>query len=232
MSAWTDAAVLGARLALRRLRATAVIGIAAAAVGFGTIAAYAERKSGIGDAAGRALQGPAFGLAVPLGTFALVSVALARTRLDDAVATVALLGAHRRPAVLGSLAATCVVGALLALCTSVVVTLVAKGAMNALFLVEAVSAGCIAALTAVSYVFFYGAAASYGKRGGGRYIWLLTDLVLGPLTGVTAVVFPRAHALNLLGADPVLNLSQPASTVALFVLAAAFAALAALRTRP
>lgn len=231
MSAFGASLSMGAQLALRRMGGRTALLITLAAVSFSTLAAWAERHVNAVQAADVALRGPAFGLAIPVAALSLVAVALRHARLNDAVASIATLGGDRRAAALGALAGTSVVTGLLGALAALATALVAHGQVSAASLFDAGTAAWIGGLTGWVYAFFYGAASSIGKRGGGRIALFLADLVLGPLVGMAAVVFPRAHGLNLLGASPVLDLPQVASTVILVLMACAFSAAAALRVR-
>lgn len=223
---------MGARMALRRLGGRSTLLVTFGAVSFCTLAAWAERHAELSTAANNALRGPAFGLAIPIASLALVTLALGRKRLEDAVEPVATLGGGRRSAALGALLATSAVTALLGALTGATTAWIAYGRLDGSVLMDALTAAWIGALAGGVYAFYYGAASSVGKRGGGRLWALVADWLLGPLAGVAAVIFPRAHALNLLGATPVLDLPQVASTAILLGMAGLFAALASLRTQP
>ena len=231
MKPWLTAAAMGAQMALHRLSGRSTLLTTAGAVIFATLAAWAERHADAVTAPDYALRGAAFGLAIPLATLAIVTVALSRNRLEHALGAIATLGGNRRAAALGTLAATSLVTSLLGLATAATTTIVAHGSLSATTASDTLTAAWIGAVAGATYGCFYGFASSYGKRGGGRIVALLADLILGPLAGTAAVVFPRAHALNLLGATPVLELPQMASTAVLLAMAALFATLAALRTR-
>ena len=59
----------------------------------------------------------------------------------------------------------------------------------------------------------------------------VVDLLFGSMAGVAALPFPRAHALNLLGSEPVMVLPQSASMAALAALTLLYASIASWRTR-
>lgn len=205
--------------------------VATGAGAFCTLAAWAERHADPGSAANLALRGPAFGLAIPLATYALVSVALGRARPEEAVGGAGLFGADRRTASLGALFATSLVSAFVGLLIAATTVLVAFARVDAATLMDTLTSAWIGALTGWAYAFFFGAASTVGRRGGGRFLALLADWLLGPMVGAGAVLFPRAHALNLLGAEPVMGLPQLASAGVLVGLATAAAGVTALRTR-
>ncbi len=220
----------GARLAWRRLSGRSTLLITIGAVAFATLAAWGERQVDAIQAADFALQGAGFGLAIPFAALSLVTVALSRARLQEAVGTLALLGASRRAAAIGALAGTAIVTAAVGLLVAATTAFIAHGQVTGDTISDAWTAAWIGGLSGAAYATYFGAASSFGKHGGGRIIALILDLVLGPLAGTAAVVFPRAHALNLLGASPVLDLPQPASTGILLAMLAVFGGAAALRT--
>ena len=231
MSASLSALTLGGRMALRRLGGRSTLLVATGAGAFCTLAAWAERHADPAAAASFALRGPAFGLAIPLATYALVSLALGRARPEDAVGGAGVLGANRRTAAMGALIATSVVSAFVGLLTAATTVLIAYARVDAGTLMDTCTSAWIGGLTGWAYAFFFGAASTVGRRGGGRFFALLADWLLGPMVGVGAVLFPRAHALNLLGAEPVLGLPQMASAGVLVGLAVAAAGVMGLRTR-
>ncbi len=60
----------------------------------------------------------------------------------------------------------------------------------------------------------------------------MIDWLLGAGASVLALPWPRAHAANLLGAEPVLGMPQWAATASLIVLGLACATVSVLRSRP
>jgi hypothetical protein len=220
-------------VALRAVRGRTALSITAAAVTFGMLAAFAERKVAAGDAASRALQGPVFGLALPIAVLALVSAAMERRRVDDVMNAAGLFGASRRLAALGAAAGLALVAAMLGLMTAAASTLVAYGPPSAVSVTDAVTAGWIGALVAATYAALFMAASTFGARGGGRLVVLVADLLLGPLSSKAAALMPRAHGLNLLGAaDVAPGFSQRASFGVLVLLMVLFGLVLARRVRP
>src|SRR6201986_4566416 len=69
-----------------------------------------------------------------------------------------------------------------------------------------------------AYAVWFGAASLVGKRGGGRKWALILDFTLGAGSSVLALPFPRGHARNLLGGEPVLDIPQWAAWVALILI--------------
>jgi len=177
MSAASASFQAGTWLVLRRVGRRHAMGITAAAVAFAAIASYAERKAVVSDAASRALQGPGFGLALPIAAFAVLSCSLGRGRLEAGVSPAAALGAHRRLAALGALVGAAVVAAAIGALIACVTALAGHGPPSAASVSDALTSSWIGALTAACYTFYFGAGASFGAQGGGRVIALGLDLV-------------------------------------------------------
>jgi hypothetical protein len=232
MSQAIVSATAGARTALFRLEKRSTLLITVAAVSFCTLAAWAERHAEPSTAANHALQGPAFGLAIPLAALSLVAMALGHRRLDRGVGSLDLIGTGRRFAVLGVLFGVGLVSALLGGLLGGITTWIAHGRFDGSVVMDMLASMWIGALAGAVYAVFFAMASTLGKRGGGRYLAFGIDWFLGSLTGAGAVVFPRAHTLNLLGAEPVLGLPQGASTLILLGLMGGFGALAVWRTPP
>lgn len=230
MTSATPAAWLGASLALRRLRGRGLLVVTLSTVVFATMASFAERRIGGSDAASRALLGPVFGLAIPLAMVSLVSLGLGRTSVDAASEPLAQLGASRRATTWGALAGIVLIGAFLSSVTGVLGTLFAHGVRSPGALSDALTVGWIGGLAGVAYVAWFAAASTFGARGGGRLVAFVVDLLLGSMSGFGALPFPRAHAMSLLGGEPVAHLPQAASAGALAGLALIYALITLVRT--
>jgi hypothetical protein len=84
----------------------------------------------------------------------------------------------------------------------------------------------------VSYAALFALGATFGARGGGRFVVLVLDLVIGDAAfALPSLATPSAHAQNLLGGAAPYGIAQSASALALVVLAIGFT-LAALRRCP
>jgi hypothetical protein len=197
----------------------------ASAVAFTALAAFAERKASIVDASSRALQGPTFGLVVPLATFSLVVAATGRTRFDHLLAPLAVLGTNRRYAALGAISSIAIVAAFLAIVCSTLTLLVTNRGVSSAMIGEAVTCMSLAALSAFAYTSLYCLGSTWGLRGGGRSVVLFVDLLAGSSPTMASIPFPKAHALNYLGATPSLPIAQPASLLALGLIGVIAAAL-------
>lgn len=205
---------LGITLASERFRGVApwvALVIASSAVyAFAVI----EQRRGDGGAVDSALEGAVFGLALPLIAYLASERACGGQRLDRSVDLLARYGANRREAMLGVLAVSAISAAL----AGVLFTLLA--ALGARDSAADVARSVVIALGAsASYAVFFGAASLFGKRGGGRKWALILDFVLGCGSSALALPFPRGHARNLLGGEPVLDIPQWAAWLALVVIA-------------
>jgi hypothetical protein len=88
----------------------------------------------------------------------------------------------------------------------------------------------IALLAGAVYALYFGAASLLGKRGGGRKWALIIDFVLGAGGSALAAPWPRGHLRNLLGGEPVVDLSQANAWFALGAIGVVCVALSVLRT--
>ncbi|HNT00335.1 MAG TPA: hypothetical protein PKL73_25455 [Polyangiaceae bacterium] len=225
------ALAMGGRLALQRLRGRSTLLIAATSGAFCTLAAWAERHADPASAASHALRGASFGLIIPLATLAVVTLVFQRHRPDDAVGCAAVLGANRRLIVVGALLATSIISAFLGLVIAALTVLVAFARIDALVVTDLLTSAWIGALSGLGYTWYFGAASTLGRRGGGRWLAWVFDWLFGSTLGVGATLFPKSHLLNLLGAEPVMGLTQKQSFAALLGIAFVSAAVLVARIR-
>jgi hypothetical protein len=87
------------------------------------------------------------------------------------------------------------------------------------------------ALGGAAYAALFALGASFGRRGGGRMVLLVTDWVLGANSTALALLTPRGNLRNVLGGAPPWGLGERGSAIALLALAFVFAAAAVRRTR-
>lgn len=207
---------------MRRCARRGAIGAAALAVVAVWLGAVAEKRSGLLGAANRALEGSAFGLVIPLLVFATTAAIIGPLRLDDAASPIARFGHSRRQVAAGLVLSAMALGALAAAVLGVVSALAAHDPSAPPAAADALAAAWIGALTGAAYAAFFALGSTFGRRGGGRLFTLAIDFLLGSSTTAMAVVLPRAHALNLLGAEPVLHLGQPASAALLAALSVVY----------
>lgn len=185
----------------------------------------------------RSLRGPGFGLVIPLVCLAMAARVVGPGTPEQAAQAIAGLGGSRRPMVLGLVGASVVGCALLAALAAAATALVGYGSHGAAgayaggALGDIGTASWVGALTGAAYGSYYTAAACVGRGGWGRWVALVADLALGLTTGFGALVFPRAHGLNLLGAEALLGFPQWASSLSLGLLGVAYALLVPLLTR-
>ena len=189
-----------------------------------------ERKSDAASAPDDALRGAVFGIALPLLAYLVSERVCDGQRLQRSVDGVARYGSNRRAAVLGVLLAAALGSALSGALITVATVLGAHAPHSAALLPDLRASVGIALLAGVVYALYFGAASLLGKRGGGRKWALIVDFVLGAGGSALAVPWPRGHVRNLLGGEPVVDLSQASAWLALLALGVVYATLSALRT--
>lgn len=219
----------GARLCVERLRGAGSITAAVAAVLLVVATALLERRAGPG-AADRALQGAAFGLVLPLLTYAAMERAMRQRRCDAAALELARHGADRRLCVLGLLAAAAAISAAAGGVIGLLAVAGARASADRAFAGDLVAAGWIGALGGAAYAAWFGLGSLLGRRGGGRLLALGLDWVLGAGVGVAALPWPRAHVRNLLGLEPLLGMPQWSASLVLGAIVVVGAGACASRT--
>jgi hypothetical protein len=219
----------GWRSGMQRALATNALAVAVLAWGLSALVAVAEKRTSLYGAAGRALEGQVFGLIVPISLAWISLRVLEPLRLDVAATPLARFGLSRRAVALGLVAASMVAGALVAAISAAIGALAAHDPTAPALAFDLYTSAWIGALTACAYAGLFALGATFGAKGGGRYWALGFDLLFGGTGGVAALLAPRAHAQNLLGGEPPLLLSQPASAALLCVIAAAFTSAALAR---
>lgn len=203
-------------------------GATACALATALLGLLLEHRADPSQSADNALLTVTFGLVLPL----LCLSAVARTfpgRVDHALAPLAKHGADRRWLLAGALSGLALslsaVGALLATLTRALGgSVVAEGARD-LF-----SCAWIGALGGVAYAAWFSLGSTFGRRGGGRWVALVIDWVLGISSGIIAIPWPRGHLRNLLGGGPVAGLEQAHASVVLSACVLGFSLLAWFRT--
>jgi hypothetical protein len=124
-----------------------------------------------------------------------------------------------------------VVSAILSVLFAALAVVVAHADGNPPLAGDLVTSGWIAALTAAAYTGWFSLGATFGRRGGGRWVPLLLDFILGAGTGLAASFLPRAHAASLLGGSGPLGMPQSSSSLVLAASAMALSGVAAARCR-
>jgi hypothetical protein len=222
--------VLGLELGIARLRRRSTVISLGLGLALVVAAAMIERKLASAGATDRALRA-AFGLVIPLLAFSLLVAVTGRAHLADACWSAARFGVPRRTVasgLIGAVVAAAAVGSALVAATAV---LVAHGAGGGALVADAFTSAWIGALTGAAYVGWFALGATFFARGGGRFVPLVLDFLVGGGSGITSAVFPRANAENLLGGQPPLDLSQPASSLLLLAMALLLSLAAAARCR-
>jgi len=222
----------GWRTGVRRALAAHALAAATVVWGLASLVAVAEKRSSLWGATGRALEGQVYGFILPIALLWISARVLEPRRLDASTSPLARFGVSRRAVALGLIAASMLAGALIAAVASVITALLAHDPTAPSLTLDAVTCAWIGVLTASAYGALFAVGATFGAKGGGRYWALGFDFLFGSTSGVAALFMPRAHAHNLLGGEPPLLFSQPASAAMLVVIAAAFTILALARCNP
>ncbi|HEY3256700.1 MAG TPA: hypothetical protein VGJ91_22240 [Polyangiaceae bacterium] len=189
-----------------------------------------ERQSDATSAPDDALRGAVFGVALPLLAYLVTERVCAAERLQRSVDGVARYGANRRAAVLGLLLASALCSALSGALLTIAALLGAHAPRSASLLADLRASVGIALCAGAVYALYFGAASLLGKRGGGRKWALIIDFVLGAGGSALAAPWPRGHLRNLLGGEPVVELSQASAWLALGVIGVVCVSLSALKT--
>ncbi len=217
----------GAQLATARLRWQPVVALACFTLTVVAVTAFAARGRAPIEAPGRAL-GVVLRWIVPLSSFAISSLCVGRARMDDSVWPVAGHGIPRRYVVLGVTSTAMLSSAVLGAMAASIALVIAYGSMPGLWS-DLPTSSWIAALGGASYAAWFSLGASFMRLGRARWAPLVADFTLGATGGLLAVVWPRAHLLNLAGGDALLDLSQPTSSVLLIGMTVIVVCLAAMR---
>jgi len=221
----------GASLARERLRgagAPLVLLLACAAL---FAVAVLERRSDAGSAPDDVLSGAVFGIAVPILAYLVSERACANQRLTHSVDEVARYGTNRRTALLGVLLASAACTAIASALLTFVALLGAHASRSTLLVSDLRASLGIALVAGAVYALYFAAASLLGKRGGGRKWALVIDFLLGAGSSALAAPWPRGHVRNLLGGEPVSDLSQPSAWLALAAIGGVCLALSITRTR-
>jgi hypothetical protein len=221
----------GARLVRGRLlTVSSSVGLAFALAAVFVVALF-ERRTGSILAVDRTLTGVALGLVLPLLAHGTVARGLGGSSLETALADLGRHGCDRRAGALGALSSLVVVLAIAGAVIAGVAVAVVRAPADPLLARDLATSGWIGALAGGSYAAWFSLGSTLGRRGGGRTLVLLVDWIAGASTGAAALLWPRGHIRNLLGAEPVLTMPQWSATVALASLAAVYIALSLWRVR-
>jgi hypothetical protein len=196
------------------------------------IVAWAEKRGGLFGAATRTLENGVFGFILPIALLGASTRVFQGVRLDTTATPLARFGPSRRSVAFGLVGACMIVCGVLAALAASIGAIVAHDPSAPPLAVDAATCAWIGALAGSAYAALFALGSTFGARGGGRYGALVLDFVVGGMPGFAALLAPHAHARNLLGGEPPLALSQPASAAILIALAAGFTVLAIIRCPP
>jgi len=222
---------VGFALARERLRgASAPLVLLLACAALFAIAVL-ERRSDASSAPDDVLSGAVFGIALPILAYLVSERVCAYQRLTRCVDDVARYGTNRRAALLGVLLASAACSALASALLTIVALLGAHASDSSSLASDLRASVGIALIAGAVYALYFAAASLLGKRGGGRKWALVIDFLLGAGSSALAAPWPRGHVRNLLGGEPVIDLSQPSAWLALSVIGGVCLALSIVRTR-
>jgi hypothetical protein len=199
--------------------------------GLALVIAEVARRSGAVHGADHVLVDTYGALVVPLIAYVVVGAAVAAQSLRGSTTPLVAFGAAPMRAAMATLAVVVVLCAVSCGLVGAAVATVAHGMSDPPRLRDALTSAYAGALGGGAYAAWFALGASFGRRGGGRSIFLVIDWIAGATTGAGAVATPRAHLRNLLGGVPPMNLPERASAAALLALALLCALLAMRRSR-
>jgi hypothetical protein len=189
-----------------------------------------ERRTDVQSAPDDALSGAVFGIALPLLGYLVSDRACAGQRLERSVDGLARYGSNRRTTLIGLLLASALYTALASALLTIAALLGAHGLRSTSLVADLRASVGIALIAGAVYAAYFGAASLLGKRGGGRKWALIVDFVLGAGSSALAAPWPRGHVRNLLGGEPVMDLSQASAWLALGAIGVVCMTLSAVKT--
>lgn len=198
---------------------------------FAIAIAFAMRARGSWHAVDHAMLDAYGPLVLPLLAYATVGGVIGAGSLSRSVAPVVAFGASPVRAASAEMIVAMVACTAAAACLAAGVDLLAHGAADPPLWRDMTASAYAGGLGGAAYAAWLMLGASIGKRGGGRFAFLLADWVLGANDGAAALVTPRGHLRNLLGGAPPMDLPQRASAAALVVLTIGCALIAVRRAR-
>lgn len=182
------------------------------------LAGLYERSREPAYAADRTLLGATFGVALPIFCYALFGVIHRHGPTQALLEPLARHGANRRALALGLFAGLAAWAAAFAALLGILAVLSARGAGDARVPTDMFASAWSGSAIAVSYIGLFAFGSLWARKG--RLILLVADWLFGSGSGVLALPWPRGHARNLLGGEPVLELSQASALLLLWLLAA------------
>ncbi len=193
--------------------------------------AVLARSRGAAHGADHVLLGTYGALVLPLLAYVIVGTVLGARSLAGSTAPLVAIGASPRPAAAVTVAVALVACAGTGCVLATSLALLAHGSADPPLAGDAMASAYAGALGGAAYASWFSLGAAFGRRGGGRSIFLVIDWLLGAGSGTAALVSPRGHLRNLLGGTPPMELSGRASAGALVLLTLVCALLAIRRSR-
>lgn len=185
---------------------------------FGAVlAGVLQRVSGPAYAADRALVGATFGAAVPVFCYVAFGIVHRRAPTAALLDPFARHGADRRLLALGLFVALGIAAAVLAAFLGIVTVLAARLPSDPELARDLFACSWSGASIGAAYVGLFAVGSMWGQNG--RLVLLFADFIFGSGSGVLALPFPRGHARNLLGGEPVLGMSQSSALLLLWLFA-------------
>jgi hypothetical protein len=193
--------------------------------------ALAARSRGSAHGADHALLEGYGALVLPLLAYALVGALVGPRSLRASTAPVVSFGASPATAAAATAAVGAVACAVVSAALAAGVALVAHGTSDPPRVADALASAYAGALGGGAYAALFALGATFGRRGGGRTMFLVADWLLGGGSAATALLTPRGHVRNLLGGASPMGWSGRGSSVALVAIALACLLVAVLRSR-
>jgi hypothetical protein len=210
---------LGARLATHQLRARTPYVAAAVGAAVVVLGAALEAVREPAYAVDRALLGIACGVVLPLFCYALFETVHRRETSLALLSPLARHGADRRALALGVFGLLAAGSALAGAVFAGLAVLSARESGDTRLAAELFASGWSGACAGLGYAGVFAFASRWGRAG---RLWTLAfDWLLGSGASFLALPWPRAHARNLLGGEPVVDLPQAVSALLLLTLATA-----------
>lgn len=200
-------------------------------VGVSSVMALVEREQGSFGAADRVLSGTTFGAVLPLFAYLASESAIARRRLSTELLPIVRHGGSSVFAALGVLIALTSTLALGGALLGASAATVARGLSDESWIRDSLASAWVGGLGGAVYATCFLFASTFGKRGGGRVVFLGLDCALGLTSGPLALPWPRSHLRSLVGGEPPLGWSQSSSLLALLLILLLTAGFALRRTR-
>lgn len=191
----------------------------------GVVAALVVRSRGTNTGADHVMRGAFAVVVLPLTAFAVVGAVVGTGGMRRSIRGVVALGAAPRAAALASVTVAVAASALVCAALAVLTCAIAHGSGDPPLGRDLFTSLWVAALGGAAYAAYFSAGAAIGQ-GSMRSGFLVLDWILGGTAGVGSILVPRGHVTSLLGGPLAAELSQRASSVALAILALAYAAIA------